>query len=336
MNYYYLSGVSHIPHFRQIQKKVPDLIAVSLSSDVAKYFLHEQCFKPLLKDTDFLLKKIPVNILESSARNFINHSPISSFIFNERLIDLNGIYFAKTLVKYGVSTIIYADDVSVTNFYKFAKIRHLSVWMWLSWLKNFIKYKFMPIRWYETHDGIYLGVSKFFLVQSGICVRKYPDQHGWNPFFRGGVSVEKKSESLAGKFVIALGYSIFDDSKFFNPSQRYLIYRDIIETLPNVFVKYHPQSIIKNEFPNVRELPRTEVIEAYADQIFVVISDYSLSLINMSQLGVKTISILDMLKVTDQEKYAFWKEYLSLSGTNIFFPNNIGHLIEICMKGSNE
>jgi hypothetical protein len=336
MNYYYLSGVSHIPHFLQIQKKVPDLIAVSLSNDVAKYFLHQQCFKPLLEDTHLISKKIPINILDSSAKNFISQAPISSFIFNERLIDLNGVYYAKTLVKLGVKTVIYWDDINVTNFYKFAKIRHLTIWMWFSWLKNFIRYKFLPIRWYETHDGIYLGVSKKYLVNSGMGIKEYPDQHGWNPFFRGGAFVEKKSEKIDCKIVIALGYSIFDDSRFFNHNHRVLIYRDIIKKIPNVFVKYHPQSIIKNEFPDVRELHRAEVIESYADQIYVLISDYSLSLINMSQLGVKTISVLDMLAVADQEKYFFWKEYLSLSGHNIFFPKNMDELIEICKRGSNE
>lgn len=336
MNYYYLSGVSHIPHFRQIQKKVPDLIAVSFSSDVAKYFLHEKCFKPLLEDVHLLSKKISVNKLDSSAKKFITQAPISSFIFNERLIDLNGVYYAKTLAKLGVKTVIYCDDINVTTFYRFAKIHHLTIWMWLSWLKNFIRYKFLPIRWYETHDGTYLGVSKKYLVHSGIGIKEYPDQHNWNPFFRGGVSVEKKSEKIACKVVIALGYSVFDDSTFFNHKHRELIYRDIIKRMPNVFVKYHPQSTIKNEFPDVRELDRTEVIESYANQIYVLISDYSLSLINMSQLGVKTISIMDMLTITNQEKYSFWKEYLSLSGANIFFPKNMDQLIEICKRGSNE
>ena len=43
MKYYYLSGVSHIPHYYQIQKKIPDLIPITLSKEVVQYF-GDKCY----------------------------------------------------------------------------------------------------------------------------------------------------------------------------------------------------------------------------------------------------------------------------------------------------
>lgn len=336
MKYYYLSGVSHISHFNQIQKKFPDVIPATLSKEVVQYFEGKEYVENLVTGYDGPSYRIPISLLRRSAANFSKSNAIEEFIFNERLIDLNGIYFAIRLKKLGIKNVVYYDDCIVTKFYKLAQFRNLSLWAWLSWIKNFAKYMFLPIRWYETHDGIYLGVSKNYFNKVGVIIEEFTPESAWNPMLRGSVSGILRKKSLGEKVVIALGYSVADEQFFYDAREKEGIYREILATLPNCYIKYHPNSTVKNEFFEYMEMPRNKVIEEYANEISVVVSDYSLSLIELSQVGVNAISILDMVKIKDQDKHQFWKNYLLASAPNINFPKTINELIALCKEMSNE
>jgi len=336
MKYYYLSGVSHISHFNQIRKKYPDVIPATLSKEVIQYFEGKEYVENLVAGYDGPSYRIPISLLRRSAINFSKSNSIEEFIFNERLIDLNGIYFAIRLKKLGIKNVIYYDDCIVTKFYKLAQLRNLSLWAWLSWFKNFAKYLCLPIKWYETHDGIYLGVSKKYLVKVGITIEEFTLESAWNPMLRGSTCRVLQKKSLGEKVVIALGYSVTDEQFFYDAREKEDIYRKILAVLPNCYIKYHPNSTVKNEFLEYEEIPRNKVIEEYADEISVVVSDYSLSLIELSHVGVNAISILDIVKIIDKDKHQFWKDYLLASAPNINFPKTLYELILLCKERSNE
>jgi hypothetical protein len=330
MRYYYLSGVSHIDHFFQIRKKFPNIVPATLSCDVINYFSGKEYVENLTSGFKGPAYRVPLKLLDRAAEQLIVNKEIDDFIFNERLIDLNGIYFAIRLVKLGAKCVTYYDDCSVTDYYKIAHLKVLNLWAWCSWIKNFIKYKFLPICWFETHDGIYLGVSKSYLRRSGIKIEEFKSTSEWNPLFRGSGRHDGFRGLKEGIVVLALGYSIRDESIFFEANERIKIYQEIIKNIPNVYIKYHPSSMIENELKGCSELRRQPIIEEYSDIIAVLISDYSTSLISMSHLNVRSISIIDMIRVIDDKKYSFWKNYLLQSGSNIYFPNNMNELINLC------
>ena len=67
-------------------------------------------------------------------------------------------------------------------------------------------------------------------------------------------------------------------------------------------------------------------------KINLLISDYSTSLIVGSLMNVQTVSIIDMVEITDYERYKFWKKYLNMGSKQkeTLFPKNIFELISIC------
>ena len=334
MIYFYLSNVSHLHHYFRCAE-LSDICAVSFSKPVLDFFERQniQCIRPIALEKR---KSTPSKVVIRELVDILSKKVKSGdkFIFTERLIDYGGLFLAKELAVKKVVRTEYWENTNVTEGYVGVIVLGLGFRVVARAVKYSIKYGIL-FRGYRAHDNEYLGVSREKLRSWGVrCERLSADSP--NYIFDYGAKWRIKPISCSGQRyqLFAIGYSIIDESGFYPARERKVILDSIISSFPSIKIKYPPASVFTSEYPVALQVDHKLLIEELIPSISVLISDYSISLLVASKMGVQAVSILDMVEVTDCERHKFWKQYLkAYCGIKpILFPKNMIELLKICQS----
>jgi len=254
-----------------------------------------------------------------------------SFIFIDRLIDYPGLFIAKQLSKKN-KKVSYWENCNVTDSYQPLKFYNQSI---IKFIKQIIiSYQFkIFFKYFISHDNEYLGVSKKKITSWGANIVELREGDVNYIFdYTGKWKAFKKPISKEKIVVFALGHSIVDETGFYNSAERKNILDYLINQIDGLKIKYAPASLFNDEYPSNIQLNKKFLLEELSPNLKLVISDYSTSLVACSRLGIKAVSIIDMVNITDQKRYRFWKMYL-LNGNKknpVLFPRNLDELTKLC------
>lgn len=335
MVYFYLSNVSHLHHYFRCAE-LYDVRAVSYSRKVKEFFERQQipCIHPPEeKLTDKLIAKRDVVEFAKTLSAII--SPEDCFVITERLIDYGSIALVKYLVKKNGIKVECWENHSVTQGYQSIGFARLDLRTILRIIKYFIKYGVLFENFY-AHDNNYLGVSRGALLKWGVSC-KVLDRG--DPLYIFDYSAKWRIKNFSDdlhKFVLfAVGYSINDESGFYASTERKTIVDCLIKNVRNVRLKYPPASESNGEYSSDIQINKEYLIEELFPNVDILVSDYSTCLITASMMGVQAVSIIDMVEITNPDRHAFWKNYLTKWNVKkeILFPKDVGELMAICNAG---
>jgi len=316
MIYFTVSNLSHIHHYLRFCEfnKRKKVIPFTLSEDVVKFFTRHK-IKIISQKNIKIKSKLNKNCLDRIV-SYLNNKFASSdqFIFIDRLMSNEILYIVNNISK-SVNVVNY-EDYAVTKLYnKLKPYEHT-----FRDLFNLVKYNYLfgiKFKYFWSHDQKCLGVDKSTLISWGIKVikqfknsKEYIFDHKAKWIFNDKSNNRQLKNKIKGKIIFVLGNSINEQCTFYDVSLRKNIINLLLKEFKNRFkLKYSPRAT-NFEFNKNYLIDNKPMLEEICNNNDVIIADYSTSLITCANRGTKTISILDMAKVTDKKMFNFWKIWL--------------------------
>jgi len=237
-------------------------------------------------------------------------------------VDLQGVHILFNLIKIrkDLKVISHVENtVKMKKKIEWPKIRELAVFF-----KSNIMF-FPPLFLYlQGGDGRYQWISeKYYMKKYNIY--KYnlniTNEHELYKF--SGISnrlgLNEKINVFVGTYKFEFDELIWDTEKVKEA------YRSLRKH--SVYYKPHPGSVeIDNFFTNDKQVKQFIPIEMIWDNINICIAVASLSLINLSKMGVKCICLLNLVSPKSNFDADYYIELYKEHGENILFPKTLREL----------
>ena len=189
-----------------------------------------------------------------------------------------------------------------------------------SWIyKYYCNLLYKPMFRYELHmDGMFLVVRKDFISKYQINEIEIPGIYEMDVYQR-----------LSGDFIHADclllgGYSIEMDDKIYVSRDMLDIYEFVKSLLPNVYYKPHPGAVsLDTFFDDYKIYPSHVPAEFLAYNVGVVVGAATASLAPLARVGVRCISILDLVATREGFSKQFWKDKMIRDSEGaVLFPQS--------------
>lgn len=328
-HYFYVPSYNVLRQYLYFKQKFQDVIIVSGNRDLVKFAQYMKweaidCSMGLRSE-----KNKSINIFkrlidfwkrsDDAVDYVISNIDNGIFYFSFLLIDLWGLKLVKKIAQKKNVKIVYLEDTKVISNHKALKkvsisYRYVQYYSMLLYL--------LPVKWFDTGGGHYLGVSKDFLKKYGIICDKSPD-----PFY-SPVEVLAIPLKASIEVLIIGGESIDDNKNVMNTENIKSVLRFIKEIRPDACFKYHPGAPVHNELcDSFSQVDSFIPVEFLHKSIKIAVADFSVSLINLSLLGVKCVAYLKLLETySNFDKDFYIKMLTEDSKGKINFVNSFDEL----------
>lgn len=336
MKYYlYIPSYTTIRQYLYLKKKFKDIKLVSRNTDLIKF---AQYMEWHILDFSEEYHQPPNNTL-NIFRKFKNHIEFrerlndnidfsisrldsGTFYFSTLLIDHWVLKFVQRLSFKNSMKIIYLDDTKVTMIYKKATNISLS--------ERFVQFHsrllyFLPLKWFDSAGGHYLGVDYNFLRRYGISHDKSLD-----PFYSNVEIPQLPTKALIDVLIIG-GQKIDENSQFFNCDSIKAVYKFIKKIRPDTYFKYHPGEVVPDDLSDsFNQVEPFIPVEFLHKTIKIALGDFSYALVGLSLQGVLCISYLNLLEAYPIFDKEFWVRKLNEdSNGKIRFVNSFDELANL-------
>jgi len=335
MIYFTVSNLSHIHHYLRFCEfnKRKKVIPFTLSEDVAKFFTRHK-IKIISQKNIKIKSKLNKNCLDRIV-SYLNNKFTANdqFIFIDRLMSNEILYIVNNISK-SVNVVNYEDYAVTKSYNKLKPYKHT-----FRDLFNLIKYNYLfgiKFKYFWSHDQKCLGVDKSTLISWGIKVikqfknsKEYIFDHKAKWIFNDKSNNRQlRKNKKKGKIIFVLGNFLNEQCTFYDVSLRKNIIDLLLKEFKNRFKLKYPPRVTNFEFNKNYLIDNKLMLEEICNHNDVIIADYSTSLITCANKGIKTISILDMAKVTDKKMFNFWKIWLKKHNSKYpVFPKNLKQLL---------
>lgn len=241
------------------------------------------------------------------------------FYFSTLLIDLWTLKLVQRLALKKDVKIIYLEDVKVVASHK--KLKRVNLLYRYRQCYAMLLY-LLPLKWFDTTYGHYLGVDQGFLKKNGISRDTSPE-----PFYSAVESPTIQSTTSFG--VLILGGKMIDENKEqWDTEDLKAVYRFIKKIRPDAYFKYHPGTVVHDEISDsFNQVERFIPVEFLRKSIKIAVSDLSHGLIGLSLCGVQCISYLNLIKTCPGFDKDYWVKFIiENSNGRIHFVNSFDEL----------